>query len=359
MKLTTKMMKWWVNNFYTKKVTKYEPGFIITEYNSRYGRAYQRLVVLPERVMAEIEEKFIKKFGAKGRKAMAKAGERYGYNMARTLGAPTLPVKGESHIKGYLENIINYGFSSWASEAQFLGMKISDKESLIEIKYMDHVVCRMNGIGVLLTESIPMGFIEYLLQKPLKLDSSRCQGRGDPDCYTKFVSDTRKRDVEELHVEHLSQYRTYNQLAKISSSRNSTKSMLETHKFEINDGIFSYHGEVLIPFEISILYVLDELFKKDPDILYNTFFDWGYSFSESRDTQFISDILAAFGFGDAQVHGKEVIIHHYPWYPLKDVSFTIIAGLTSGMLSRISGKKIHLKESKHMIDRNIFSVALS
>jgi hypothetical protein len=77
-------------------------------------------------------------------------------------------------------------------------MKISDKESLIEIKYMDHVVCRMNGIGVLLTESIPMGFIEYLLQKPLKLDSSRCQGRGDPDCYTKFVSDTRKRDVEEL-----------------------------------------------------------------------------------------------------------------------------------------------------------------
>src|SRR3989338_6942112 len=60
-----------------------KPGFIVYQFNAKAKQAYMREMLFPETILANIEKETAKKYKEKGRRALYRAGKRWGYRFAQ------------------------------------------------------------------------------------------------------------------------------------------------------------------------------------------------------------------------------------------------------------------------------------
>lgn len=360
------IIKYWVQNFYGPKLIKYEPGFIVTEFDNKYGKAFQRLVVLPEQICIQIESIISKEYGQEGIKLLEKIGKMWGYNFAFTVGAPKLSSHGEKFVKDYISYSVSYAMSSWSKESNIIKFDLINNEYIIS--YDGHIICNKNGCGVLFTESIISGFLEYILEKPLCVKKSTCQGRGDELCIIEYT----KLDTTEVRLLYtdFGKYKLYNQIRKTHYSKLSLSNLFDNKTVRVEQGIFFIKNQLIFASSSLLLYLFDyEILRlpKGKDILFNICFNWAKQFSVGQNHSFIVDTLSAFGFGDLIIKEENnnftLILNNYPWEPIETSieDFCFIRSICSGMLSAVYNREIILKHSTKIFENNSnsFSVILS
>ena len=368
MGIQDKVIKWWVQNMYSPKIFNYSPGYILIVFNNQYGNAFQRLITLSEEIIENIETRFLEKFGDKGKDLLFESGRVYGSNFAYTAGAPVYDGANIEKISKYLQFSIKFGFYSWAQDFSIEEFVLKDDYLKILGKYDNHVVCRHNGLGVLLTESIPLGVLEFVLQKSVKVTDSKCQGRGDKYCEIVYeLGDAHDMGKQAFNDKNFGLYKKYNSIKQVTYTKNSWSDLLKNKVIKISDVGFELHDNIIFTFEISFVHQLEiELNELDggSDLLFDICFDWGKKFCENQSINFISEMLAVFGYGDVLIknsgEGYKVYLMHFPWSPNeeKNEKYSIVRGLVSGMLSGVSKKDIKLGAVKKIYEKEKFSITL-
>jgi hypothetical protein len=348
-----KVMKNWVHNFYTPENEIYKSGFIMTEFTNKYGNAFQRLVILPEIFFIELENKIIEKYGKKGKDVLKKIGRIYGYNFACTIGAPRRTKNSKEEILEFIYFIINYGFSSWTKNVEILSFEVKENFSdfHIHLKYDEFIACNKNGKGFLLKEYTPLGFLEYVFEKRIKIKNSKCQGRGDKFCEVEYVQDN-SRELPEMNYfkNNFQKYKSFNEIVYNPHSNISISEMLSSKIIKVNDGKFIFKNKTILAMESSFLDLIEleinEL-SEGKELLFEISHYTGNNFLSEKETLLsISQILSAFGYGDIFIKKNkniiEVHINHYPWTPLREKTgdFTIFKGFCSGILSNITKNEV-------------------
>lgn len=363
MSLKEGIIKWWINKFYATKIIKYEPGYIITEFHNRYGDAFQRLVTLPESMIIFIEDNFIKNSGEEGKKVLAKIGREQGYNFGITIGAPRISTHGKAHVEEYCSFVMKYAMSSWAKESEIIALDIGKE---IKVRYDEHLVCKKNGNGVLFTEYMILGFLEYCIEQNMKVVSSTCQGRGDPHCEIEYADGDGDTPNNYFSINDHRKYRYLNQIKKTSNSINSTGIMIKNRNISIDEGKFFYKKGVLFNIECLFLFLLEKYadeIKNGKQILFDAGQEYGKKIGTGENPKYIQDILSGFGYGDVLVksggNSHSIIIRNFPYAPIEIKDFALIRGYCSGLLSAVYKKEILLKNSKVVLEANNFSLILS
>ncbi|MFO7710223.1 MAG: hypothetical protein R6V53_00495, partial [Candidatus Woesearchaeota archaeon] len=223
MSIQDKIIKWWVQNILSTKMVRYEPGFILTEFNNQYGNAFQRIIILPEEILVQIEKRVVEKHGEKGEEVLKRIGREYGYNFAYTLGAPTID-KGREFIEKFLNFSINYGLSSLAKEAKLIELDIDNGRFGVE--FNQRVICRKSGLGYLI-DYLLIGFMEYVLKRSLKITETKCQGRGDDFC--QLIGEYSDEELPDLHFNSIvnTKYHKFNEIKSIPYSNVSMNGLLK------------------------------------------------------------------------------------------------------------------------------------
>ncbi len=330
------IIKWWVQNVLSKRMTKYEPGFIVTEFSSRYGNAFQRIIILPEDILVEIEKQVVEKHGEKGEEVLKKIGREYGYNFAYTLGAPTID-KGKEFIEKFLRFSVNYGLGSLAREVKLIELDI--KNGRFGTEFNQRVICRKNGIGHLLDYTV-MGFMEYALKRSLKIVESKCQGRGDAICRISLEYDY--GDLPKLHFNPTlnTKYRKFNEIRPIHYSAVSMSGLLKDKIVKLEEDFFVHNNQVIIFFESGLLYLINHYLQNELSFKENLF-DIGLNgingFIENYSITKVGDMLSSWGYGDylyKKNNGKPVAyLTSFPWYPLLETQdFPLLRGMLSAFL---------------------------
>jgi predicted hydrocarbon binding protein len=362
MAIQNQIIKWWVQNIYSKKIIKYEPGFIVSEYNNKYGNAFQRLVSIPEDIIVELEKQVIENYGDEGREVLKQIGREYGYNFAYTLGAPKISQKGEAFVKKYIEFAIQYGLSSWAKSAKIIELNFNPFK--VSIQYDQHIVCRKNGIGIMLTEYTVLGFIEYIMEKSVKLLSSKCQGRGDPFCETTFDENIDELPNLYFNKHNFQIYKDRNSIKKLA---NTNQSMNDVFKRQtVKDNFFYYEKVPIITIECSLLFLIEKNINKNLNCS-KLLFDIGFNQSnkfriQNQKHYYLIDFFAGLGFGELFFKQKEdsnnIYYKNFPWSPLieNNLHFELLRGFISGLLSKIYFKNFNFKKTDYNINNNTFTI---
>lgn len=361
-----KIIKWWIQNMYSPKIFDYAPGYIIVSFENQFGKAFQRLITLPEDIIENIETKFYNQYGEKARTLLFEAGRVYGMSFAYTAGAPVYDGSNLEKLSKYLQFSIKYGFYSWAQELGIEEFTLTSDTLRLVGKYHNHVVCRHNGDGILLTESIPLGVLEYVLRKSVVLSSSKCEGRNDDSCETIYVfggnHDLSKQIFEGKSFE---KYKKYNSIQKVTYAENSWSDLLKNKIIKVADVGFEIRDNIVFTFEPSFMHQLEIMLselKGGSDLLFDICFEWGKKFSKKQNNNFIAEMLAIFGYGDviirSQSSGYKVHMIQHPWTPNEEENqeYAMLRGIISGMLSEVNQKEIKLSKVEKSYEKDKFSV---
>jgi hypothetical protein len=247
---------------------------------------------------------------------------------------------------------------------------------VFSLKMKDYIVCSKNGLGYFLTEGGIAGICAYLFEDvSVEGFQTQCQGRGDPECFLVVSSREQlekngmkplvyqeiEKDLIEKNFDYGSEYERMNALHPLKWGRNSFKNLWNAGFFSFDHGRIEYKKERFFFCEASLLYILESEMAKhilndqnSTDILWRVSFENGerlgkLSLSAGDGCKFIMDFFPALGFGDVMAskpQGKyEVIINYFPWLPLtRNINFTSIRGILSGILSAFENKKIELQK---------------
>jgi predicted hydrocarbon binding protein len=359
------IIKWWLQNFYATKITKYEPGFVITDLGGGFN-SFQRLAWFPESVCADIEIKIVQKYGENGKQTLLNLGKNYGYLFCLSLNAPRLGHDNIEKIEKFAKNSVKYGYSSWANDSEILHLNL-EKISW-KIQFHSHVVCRKNGLGYIFTDGISIGVGEYICKKKMEIVDSKCEGRGDDKCYLDIQAKEPKETIE-YHIDiNRELYYKLNSIKPSNFSNKSMKDYIDSKIVIIDKGLFYFKDDCIINCYSAFLYLLSTETYKLPSVE-NLFFDSGYEWAIKKDyivnLQSISDFFSVMGFGDLIIkydnNRYTAVINNFIWDSLETqtTDFPLIRGFISGMLSKVERKEIRLRKCEKIHNGSSFAVVLS
>ncbi|MFW6383162.1 MAG: hypothetical protein ACOCZQ_00805 [Nanoarchaeota archaeon] len=219
MGIQDKIIKWWVQNFYATKMIKYEPGFIVSDFNHEFGHSFQRIVMLPEQCLIELEKKVLEKYD-NGEEILAQIGRLNGYSFAYHYSAPQISQAKFEKIQKFMKNVFNYGYIGWAKEAEVENLDYDEQKLKFSIKFDNHVICRKNGIGYMSKVYSTLGVHEYIFNESLKITNINCQGNGDEYCRIKAESTKNPLNVNFNNYQK-SKYEYFNNIKEPQFSKTS------------------------------------------------------------------------------------------------------------------------------------------
>lgn len=348
------------------------PGYIITRITSGNSEIALREFVFPETLFSKLETEVVAKFGEKGRQALYSAGKRFGYQYAKISDLATLSKLGEKKFKKELYNFIRYIETIYAE-----GMRheVDVKQRICEVELNQYIVCRLNGLGHILTEGAIAGTAAYMSEEPtIEGVQTNCQGRGDRIC--KLICAPAKvlekkklkflRETDYSNLEMSNDYPKMNELRTCKYATQSFKDLVDAGFYTYSPGVAKFGTERYLICESSIMYLIEMELQKigAKSVMFDVAFETGKAIgAEHRDygvTGFLTDFLSSLGYGDVYQSGeREVLVNYFPWtHNVHNIKFTLFRGLVSGLLSGLSGEDMKLKKVEYNENEGFLSLVV-
>lgn len=363
-----KATSWLIKNLVTaENEIMDKPGFIVTRVSDARTTIFLREVVLFEDVLTEVERKIIEKFGEKGRIALYSAGKHFGYKYSEFSFIQKFSPTRKKDFEQFFDIFIQYLSVLWYNDQEYV---IDPEKRTFNFKYKNHLVCSKNGLGHILSEGCYAGFWSYLIND-VNVDGihKKCQGRGDEKCETVFGPyDSIGAKKVQMDLENMKLNHTYNSINAITPSnyKNAFLQMIRNQFFDYKYGIAKFNGHRIFIIGSNLIYALErELEKLDPDndVLFDVCFQIGKDYMKENE-ELMFEFFASCGWGEPikiKKNGKLVIANSkYPWFKTNfEHKFVIYRGLLSGMLTKLIGKKVLLKEYSSKLATNSYTVTVS
>ncbi len=349
-----------------------QPGFILCRFTSGSYDISLREFVFPESLFCELESAIVKKYGDKGKQALYSAGKKFGYRYAKISGLATIAKSGEKRFKKELYDAVRYMETIYAEGIRHI---VDLKKSLFEASLNQYVVCRLNGLGYLLTEGSVAGTLAYMLDnKDVEGTQIQCQGRGDKLCKlicapkqylkNKKIAFLEENDYTKLELSI--DYPRMNAVRQCKFATQSFKSLVDSGFYKYEPGVAKFGNERYLFCESSIWYLIEiELGKLGANgLIFDVAFETGKKVGKEHKRYgakgFLTDYLSSLGYGDVQqLSEREVSIDYFPWTRYVDeIQFDLLRGLVSGLLSGLTGKEIKLRKVEYREDDGFLSIAI-
>lgn len=371
MKIFNKVLQWYVHNILSKNLENYDSeGMLVLDINTQAGKVYNRIILVPEDIVINLENELLKK-DKNYEKKLYSIGKNIGYNNAAVFKSPTLSSKNEKEIRKFLSFIINFNFSTWTKNVDIEHLDVRKKEMVLH--YKGHVVCHENGKGFILTSGLDAGFASYVFADPkIEAIQKKCEGRGDNYCEEIIGNSSflKKHHVDSIKAVPKTfrfderNYKKFNALRKCKYATTSLKKLIEEKIFHLSQMHIRYEGLSFINITDVFLYVLEtSLSPKEKNILYNVSFEVGKSIKFS-DLNFITDFISALGWGDLLIQSSEreiqLYLNLFPWHYQENMinDFSMISGFISGMLSSLYKKNIKLRKIRKIYHEERFGIRI-
>ncbi|MEF8880104.1 MAG: hypothetical protein V5A64_06930 [Candidatus Thermoplasmatota archaeon] len=359
MPIKDKVVNWFIQNVLApKKEIIDKPGFVVTTFTEENQVTYLRELFLPEKLLEDLENNVINKYGDKGKQTLYSAGKKFGYLYAQLSNFPTIKDYSEKDMSNFISLLVKYMETTFSKNADY---KTNFDEKTLFLSFEDYVVCRHNGYGYILTEGGSAGLWSYLMQdKSIEAIQLECEGRENDKCNIlcessdKLIEKIDERFYKELELpeKRLNEsYKAMNEIRPSSYSNNSMKDLINSNFFRYEGGSFFYNGNRFFGCESHILYLLEKEISKLEEgekIIFETCFEYGKTlrrtYSDTDYSGFLTDFFPAIGFGDITVLSQKeptVASIYYPWTRFSEESnFIIFRGILSGFVSDATGEKV-------------------
>jgi len=345
------------------------PGFIVNTLGGKKD-VFLREVILPERLIEDIENLIAEKYGLEGRKRLYSAGKKFGYAYASLSDFPTIETTPGKRLSSFADTVVRYIETLYAEK---LSHRIDASKKSFVLDAVDYIVCRHNGRGHIMTEGGISGIWAYCMQEPsIEGYQIQCQGRGDAQCKVvcepiDFLREEIESPLTETSLEEVFQDENYKEMNMFRETYHAKVSLADL----INCGVVSYergklifNGERYFPVDSHLLYFMErEISSLDEgeEDLFNVCFKWASdlaSTGEYTPEYLITEFLPSLGFGEILITGgKEqpvVVINYYPWTIFsKESNYPIIKGILSGILSVDCGRDVSLKKHATNFDKGL------
>ncbi len=367
MTLKKSLIRWYVQNIIIPNNEVFDiPGFILNKVSKSTIRISLREILIPEKLIQNIEKRIVKKYSLEGKKRLYSAGKKFGYFYSSISSFPKKNQISKNQFIDFADFIIYYISGIYADDVTY---QINYLESVLEISFDNYIVCRNNGQGYLMKQGAISGVWSYVVDdKTSESIQVSCQGRGQDRC--KIVCGPLGKipvvidliQETDLIVSKITDdYLYYNSPKKSQYSSSSVSDWKKIGK------VTQINGELLVDqfryftTDIHLLPFIEQEVLKLKDgkkELFNLSFDFGKELmanSQEKNIQYLSDFFSTIGYGDLLVSTKnsKVIATFYnpPYYLIHFKSdLIILRGLLSGMISSIKGNKVVLKNLN--IDQN-------
>jgi len=345
------------------------PGFIVNTLGGRKD-VFLREVILPERLIENIENCIAEKYGLEGKKKLYSTGKKFGYAYASLSDFPTIETTSSKRFSSFADTVVRYIETLYAER---LSHKVDISRKSFVLDAVDYIVCRHNGRGHIMTEGGISGIWAYCMCDPsIEGYQIQCQGRGDNQC--KVVCkpfDSLRDEIEspftETSLEEVFQDENYNEMNMFRGTRYAKVSLADL----INCGVIScergkliFNGERYFPVDSHLLYFMEEEISSldgGEETLFNVCFRWGANLAstgEYTSDYLLTNLLPSLGFGEILITGSRnqpvATINYYPWTSFsKRSNYSIIKGILSGILSADCGEDILLKKHVTNFDEGL------
>lgn len=341
-----------------------KPGFVDFKISGKTS-VQLRQVLLPESFFIKFEEKIVKKFGDKGKKALYSIGKKFGYSFAINGRFENINDHPGESVKDWVVVASKFVEGTYASN---ISQKIDVPEKTVDYELKNFVVCRKLGYDYFLATGGAAGLLAWILQdKSIEgvMHDEKTVGN-DFFCTVtcapvsklkqKFKEEVySETDLEGLENDKMS-YLTFNKEVDIQYKK-SLATFLNSKTFSYSDGIIMYkEKERFFLMEVSGMYLFELGINNQEmkNLMFETAFDVGFEmFHEFTKENTIGaiEILCALGWGEILIlpANKKIrlLINYFPWTKFyKDINFDIIRGILSGIFSRSYQKKITFGKPK-------------
>ena len=247
----------------------------------------------------------------------------------------------------------------------------------ISYEFNQHIVCRENGKGYIITEGAQAGVGKYLFcDDTIEAVQLKCQGRNDDKCETLWASrdELKKKNVDYkegkvlYEIDDFSKEKKFNTIQTARYTNKSTYNMLKSKIFNFDEGLVTYKDQVFFNCTVILYYLMELVLQQDKEtkeIIYQLSFDYGREIAKNESHDFVPQILAALGWGDTLITQKQnnitVQIFYFPWCSIieEGIEFLLFRGLLSGMLTSTLNRKINLKKSEKLTRDNYIVMKFS
>jgi len=354
---TDRILSWFLRKAIIPRTIRLDiPGFIVERVESENNI---RNMLLPEALIGNIERRIVDKAGQEGAQRLYSVGKRFGYRHALISRLPVWEGQSAFQKRKFLSAahfVIKYIGSVYSSDIR----EVIDLEAKkLTIRANNFVVCRHNGLGLLLTSGGVAGIWACAMNDhTVEGVQTACQGRGDAHCEVVCAPSAElKREghkvYHERRVTHLAldeRYRDFNRPRKLEYAETSAQDMINLGVFRYEGGVLSLGDERHFVCGASLVYMLEEEFASDREVgrvLRETAYEQGRRIGTAagrRDyRRFVPEYLASCGWGDTLVSESarlKLRVNFFPWTKwTDDATFTIFKGLVEGMLSELRQKR--------------------
>lgn len=348
MTIKTDVVSWYIRNILIPKMEDItNPGFIITQISDSGPITQLRDVLLPETLVANLEDSIVEAYGEEGRKALYSCGKKSNYVYSKILNLERIDTVSSNKFEEFTQYYTTYLAGTYATK---LSRKLNMKLRLAELEAKDYIVCSKNGIGHLFTEGSFGGTWAYLINDlSAECTHIECQGRGAEVC--KLVAAPAnvldsmglkyfiERDMPNISLSM--DYKILNKVIPTKYAKNSLKSLIDAGFFHYRNNRISFHDERYFECDTHYIYLLEEELKKlkgGQELLFKVSFEYGkllaQSFHDENYNKFITDYISALGWGDVMVTKESLFVSSYPWTVYSNNSnFTLFRGIVSGLMS--------------------------
>ncbi len=365
MPIKDKIVTWYIQNIILpRREIIDKPGFLITTFTEKNQTTYLRDLLLPEKLLEEIESRVVSAYGDRGRQALYSAGKKFGYIYCSMSNFPNIKNSTQKELQEFAYLFVRYCEGTFTQKAEH---KMDLENKIITFVFDNYIICRHNGLGHVMTEGASAGVWAYVMQdNNLESNQSECQGRGDNRCFVLCAPENIIQEKtqnffreKELYIQKFDDvFKTMNEIRPTHSS-NSLRLLLDTGYFNFSHGVFSHKNMRFFFCDSHLLYFLEQEISKlenGEQILFNACFEYGKFLRETygeRDFQkFIPDFFPALGFGDIIIldpHKPCLASVYYPWSIFsKNSRYIIFRGIMSGFVSSSIDKRVEF--INHTID---------
>jgi hypothetical protein len=367
----TLLVDWFIRNIVLPRYKNIKsPGFIVINFKPpKANEVYFRQVLFPEDIVAKIETIFdrLNKKNKKNIIILYNIGASLGYNFAKIFSVPNVNKNNRDEIEKYFKFAFKWNFSTWCKDAQITEFDLDNK--IIKLELDEHIICRKNGKGYILTEGAEAGFGKFLFcDNTMETIQEKCQGRKDKICKTIWASENYfkehnipyKKGEVLFEIDNPLDEKIYNSIQKPRYCTKSTYDLIKNKIFNINEGHITFKNEVFFDCTVLLYYLIEKYLptdKKSQEELFTLGLEYGEKLAEHEKLEFIPQILSALGWGDTYITKKETIIvqiNYFPWSSIikEGVEFYLFRGMLSGMITKVLNRKISFTKYEKMIKNN-------
>lgn len=333
-----------------------KPGFVDFKISGKTP-VFARQIVMPEQFFVTFQKALIEEFGDKGKQMIYSAGKKFGYSFAELGRFESIKDHPGEAVKDWVIIASKFVEGTYASS---ISQAITVSSKTVDYTLKNFVIARKLGYDLFFACGGAAGLIAWILQEPriearqydshLEGATHVCKVKCAPeDALAKeFKGDVyAQHELSDLEQDAAT-YKAFNEEAKIKYDK-SFQTYLNAGLFTYRNGVISYKNkdERFFLMEVTAAYLLEKEMDtaKAKKILFDSAVSTGAQVFGGFDLNALVEILSGLGWGEVSVvaskKGFKVIICRFPWAKYyKEVDYTIVRGLLSGALAKITGREI-------------------